>query len=321
VTIDLLHKRALLTQNVRNFFIGKGYLEVETPILSPYLLPEAYLEVFKTSFIQPEYTLDYYLIPSPEIWMKKLLAKGTGNLFQITKAFRNYESIGRYHNPEFTLLEYYTVGADYLDSMKITEAFFQFLCDKSIGRNKSIYSFPFLRLSMREAFLEYTGLDLSLNNSFQSMKDFAAEFDISFKADDTWEQLFNRIFLNRVEPHLPKERPLFLYDYPSKIETLARTKGNFAERWELYISGIEIANCFTEERAKEKLELFIKREEERKKKSIVHHKVDYGVPEEFSQIKKECSGVALGMDRLFMVLFNLNSIEDAIAFPFIMKDL
>ena len=127
--IELLRQRARFTQHVRRFFIDRGYLEVETPLLAPALIPEPALEVFRTEWIDPRSlsARDLFLIPSPELWMKRLLARGSGSLFQICKSFRNCEALGRYHNPEFTMLEWYTVDADYRDSADLTDELLGFL--------------------------------------------------------------------------------------------------------------------------------------------------------------------------------------------------
>ena len=121
--IELLRARSRFTQAVRAFFLERRYLEVDTPLLAPALIPEPALEVFRTEWIDPRSlsARELFLIPSPELWMKRLLARGSGNLFQICKAFRNFEALGRYHNPEFTMLEWYTVGAGYLDSADLTD--------------------------------------------------------------------------------------------------------------------------------------------------------------------------------------------------------
>ncbi len=127
--VELLRSRARFTRRSRRFFLERGYLEVETPLLAPALIPEPALEVFRTEWIDPRCLAarELFLVPSPELWMKRLLARGSGSLFQICKSFRNFEALGRYHNPEFTMLEWYTVDADYMDSADLTDELLAYL--------------------------------------------------------------------------------------------------------------------------------------------------------------------------------------------------
>ena len=130
--IEFLRQRSGIIKSVRKFFDDRNYLETDTPLLAPHLIPEACLEVFETRYIQPKGSSSrkerpYWLIPSPEIWMKQLIASHHENIYQICKCFRNGESTGNLHSPEFTMLEYYTMEADYNDSLKLTEELFSFL--------------------------------------------------------------------------------------------------------------------------------------------------------------------------------------------------
>ena len=127
--LEQLRERAAIIRKVRSFFDAREYLETDTPLLAPDLIPESCLEVFETRLIAPKAApgKPYWLIPSPEVWMKRLLARHRTSLYQICKCFRNVESSGRQHSPEFTMLEYYTMEADYLDSLEITEDLFRFL--------------------------------------------------------------------------------------------------------------------------------------------------------------------------------------------------
>lgn len=376
---ELLQVRAYCLQYIREFFILKGYLEVETPLLAPALIPEACLEVFTTNYVSPDTTAgapeEYYLIPSPEVWMKRLLAGGIGSIFQLTKCFRNVESKGKYHNPEFTMLEWYSVGHDYRDEMLVTEELLGFLLEKLAasyvpGRSggtdtnrpetggtkiggtnisgtdiggtntggtntgKKTYPVlpavqecladvstlapPFVRLSMQEACLRYAHFDLAGCSEQAKLYEVAKRLDLAVNRDDTWEEVFNKIFLTLVEPELPVARPVILYDYPAQIPTLARQKGFFSERWELYIKGVEIANCFTEETDREKVAGFIAEEDARKKMHCrIQHRPDLELAAYFGLDYPGCSGVALGIDRLLMVLLNLKSIKDIMLSAFV----
>jgi lysyl-tRNA synthetase class 2 len=315
VDLNLLKSRARFLQVTRRFFIERGYLEVETPVLAPFLIPEPSLEVFKTDYIDSEgRSTSFYLIPSPELWMKRLLAEGAGSLFQITKSFRNLESIEKIHNPEFTLLEWYTVGHGYMDSISVIEDMISCLCDEIPV--KGDLAPPYRRIAIRQAFLQTVNLDLERLVEHEELYRAAETLRLSVSREDSWEQLFNKIFLTHVEPDLPKDRPFILYDYPKAIPTLAKSRGPFAERWELFIRGVEIANCFTEETSQNVLNNLFAHEAERKRRCAVPHRIDYDLLRFFGKGYPECSGVALGMDRLFMVLSGQNSIDRVISFPF-----
>jgi len=315
IDFEILKKRAEFLQLTRRFFIEQGYLEVETPILSPYLIPEPSLEIFKTTFyIRSEQSLECYLIPSPELWMKRLIAQGAGNIFQVTKAFRNCESLGKLHNPEFTLLEWYTEGHDYQEEIVVLERLILFLSEKMHA--ETVFSTPFRRISMHEAFHTHTGVDLDEVADEESIRKVARHRGINVNEDESWEETFHKIFLTLVEPALAKEKTIILYDYPEKIPTFARTREGYSERWELYMHGVEIANCYTEEMSKQKLKHLFEAEAQRKKRCAVQHTIDPSLPDIFSDYSGDCAGVALGMDRLFMVLFGFQSVERVLPFSF-----
>ncbi|MDR1625663.1 MAG: hypothetical protein LBT33_03905 [Spirochaetia bacterium] len=286
----------MLAAAVRAFFFARNYLEVETPLLAPALIPESAIEVFRTSFEHPwRGARDMYLAPSPELWMKRLLAEGFGNMFQICKAFRNAESLGERHNPEFTILEYYTVDAGYLDSLRLTEDFFGCVLDaaaalpadpgagKGLGRLRP----PFRRVSMAEVFRAHAGLDLAAfaprcaeeaPGAAKALTREALGKGLPAKEGDSWEAAFNRIFVGAVEPALPQDRPLAILDYPRGVRCLARDipDSPWNERWELYAGGMEIANCFTEETGAEKLAAYFREEAALKRGAIVPHAIDEG---------------------------------------------
>jgi len=312
----LLAKRSRYLSMTREFFTCRGYLEVETPILAPYLIPEPSIEVFRTEHLHRGGVRESYLIPSPELWMKRLLAQGSGDIFQITKSFRNLEFLGPYHNPEFTLLEWYTVGHGYLDSIGVLEAYLGFLS----GGLDDVppWRFPLPRMTMREAFAEHARLDLDDMLSLRGIRHQARRLGLEVHRGASWEELFNGIFLARVEPRLSEHEALVLLDYPAAVPTTAKSRNGYAERWELYMKGVEIANCYSEETSSPKLRRFIERESERKRGCRIQHRVDRGLAELASAGSglPECSGTALGMDRLFMVICGAKSIDKVILFPF-----
>jgi lysyl-tRNA synthetase class 2 len=308
---------SLFKQAVRDFFWARNYLEVETPLLAPHLIPEAAIEVFKTEFIHPARApKPLYLVPSPELWMKRMVADSGKDIFQICRCFRNSESLGSIHNPEFTMLEWYTVGAGYMDSLELTETLLVSIC-RELGLGSTLafngkqidMTPPFTRMSMEDAFNTFLGYGLAGLEDYGTLRERCRQKRIPVAADDSWEHLFHKLFLTCIEPQLPSAKPLFLYDYPAGIPTLAAVKPGtpFAQRWELYLGGIEIANCFTEETDRQKMREFYRGQIKNKQNAIVKHDIDWGLID-YPVRLPHCSGVALGMDRLFMILYNITRI-------------
>jgi lysyl-tRNA synthetase class 2 len=313
-------RHARFTEAIRAFFQGRGYAEVDTPALSPHLIPEPAIEVFQTEYF-PERgpARPMWLIPSPELWMKRLLAEGAGDIYQISKSFRNCDFGGPYHNPEFRLLEWYTVGAGYLDSVGVTEDLFSHLLARTApSRPGEELSPPFLRMSMEEAFHLYADIDLARCQDPLSMKAEAQGKGILIQGSPTWEEAFHIVFLTLVEPRLPRQKPLVLFDYPALVPTTARRRPGtpWSERWELYVDGVEIANCYTEETEPGVLRSFVRHEEERRGRCRTAHASDPDFADLFPSGFPECSGAALGVDRLEMVFAGEKSLEGVILFPF-----
>ena len=314
--MELLRVRARFIRAVRDFFLDRDYLEVDTPALAPALIPEPALEVFRTEWLDPAGPpRSLYLIPSPELWMKRLLAQGSGNLFQICRAFRNGESLGRVHNPEFTILEWYTVDADYRDSVGIMESMLQWVCDRLAVPQGSELRPPFPRMSVHQAVKDLAGIDLAEATSATALAEAATGRGLVPQENEGWDEVFHRILVSLVEPGLPPA--VVLMDYPAQVPTTGRSRGATTERWELYLGGIEMANCYTEERDPRRVARFLADEGIRKRNCRVHHPVDEGYASLFAGGRFPlCSGVALGMDRLFMVLSGLKSIESVLPYTF-----
>ena len=325
--LQLLRSRARLIELVREYFRGRMYLEVDTALLSPSLIPESSLEVFASRY-RPRHgrEREYYLIPSPELWMKRLIAAGAGSIFQICKSFRNGEPATAIHNPEFTMLEWYTLEADYLQSIETTEQLFAHLMNRfplepvlTCGDRRVDCRPPFLRLSMSEAFAELLQVDLGqlIERGEQALAEVARRIGLSVTEEDRQEDLFHKIFLSAVEPHLPADRAVILYDYPAVIPTLARRKPGtpWSERWELYVAGVEVANCYSEETVLRAHEDFYASQEESKQAALVPHPSDRGLLGTIGELGfPRCSGVALGLERLFMLLLGQESIGPVLPF-------
>jgi len=316
--LQMLQKRADIIKQVRFFFDGRDYLELDTPLLSGDLIPESCLEVFETArFFMPAGKKEgwpMYLIPSPEIWMKKIIAQHRASVYQICKCFRNGESTGRQHSSEFTMLEYYTMDADYADSLLLTEELFAYLAkENGSGALKQ----PFERITVEEAFFRWAGIDLFKAAQDGQMEECARKLGLTPPQDMTTAGLYDLIFIHAVEPRLKKEKPVALLDYPAFVPCLAKKSPNrkTVERWELYYNGIELANCFSEETNPQAVrEFFISEESEKEKNAVVKHKVDHDYWKIFKNFPR-CSGVAMGLDRLIMTLTGRSTIDAVLPFP------
>jgi lysyl-tRNA synthetase class 2 len=308
--------RARIIQGIRSFFTEKGYLEVETPALSSALIPEAPIEVFKAPYLSPNGGgRDFFLIPSPEVHMKRLIKAGFGNIFQICKAFRNGEQIGNQHNPEFTMLEWYTMGADYRGSLDLTRGLLDHLRRFCALPENSDYQ----EITVKEAFERFAGIDLDACLDLADFKAEAKRAGEDPSEDGTWEEVYNRVFVSRVEPRLAENSQIFVTDYPDQVPCLAKKKPGspWRERWELYLGGMEAANCFSEETDPAAVSAFFAAEEKKKREgALVPHPVDKNFLEGFLTGFPPCSGVAMGVDRLVMGLLGKRTIEGVIFFPF-----
>lgn len=318
MNINAAKARSLLYANIRNYFSERGYLEVETPTLSPDLIPEATIDNFGTTFINEfQGSREMYMIPSPEIFIKKLLASGSGSVFEISKCFRNCEQLGQSHNPEFTMLEYYTVGFDEKDSIALTQDMIRKTalsgCPASVLEDFEI-------LSVREAMKRYAKVDIEELQNPKDLRKAAQDLGLPIPGPESWDDTFNRIFINFVETSISKDHPVCLTDYPKQIECLAKASGNYRRRWELYIGGLEVANCYLEETDKEIAKDYYRREYQkllslRSDNGKVIPDVDDSFCETLSKLPK-CSGVAIGLDRLLMVESDAKDIDDVLLFPF-----
>jgi lysyl-tRNA synthetase class 2 len=253
--------------------------------------------------------------------MKKLIAQHRRSMYQICRCFRNGESSGRFHSPEFTMLEYYTMDAGYRDSIAITEELFSRLGDEEALRP------PFEQISMEEAFARWAGFDLyKAAGQDGGLEEEARRLGLNPPgALDKGAlgalgkcALFDLIFIDKVEPSLPRDHPVVLMDYPAFVPCLAKknNNGKTVERWELYVRGIELANCYSEETDPRAVREFFSREKSAKEKSaLTPHKVDDDYWKVFLRSFPPCSGVALGLDRLMMVLAGRQSIDSVLPFP------
>ncbi|MCK5836448.1 MAG: EF-P lysine aminoacylase GenX [Desulfobacula sp.] len=290
-----LETRSLVIHFIRDFFISNGYLEVETPIRCPSIIPEAHID--------PVMSENLYLQASPELCMKRLLALNLKKIFQICKCFRKNERSPR-HLPELTLLEWYAKDETYLDLMDQCQRLFQHIAS-GLGLGSSLiyqgvsidFKIPFTRLTVAEAFDRY-----SSKSSVQALEDGS----------------FDEIMGFEIEPVLGLTQPCILYDYPAPLAALAKLKpGNksLAQRFELYVAGIELANGFTElTDPVQQRQRFIEENKTRTNRS----QADLPLPEKFLtdlETMPGAAGIALGIDRLVMLFCNASLIDQVVAFP------
>ncbi len=290
-----LRQRAKLIQAVRCFFAGRGYMEVDTPLRLPVLIPEAHNRAVESD--------GFFLQTSPESCMKRLLAEaGCSRIFQVCRCFRGKER-GDRHLPEFTMLEWYRTACDYLSLMEECEDLLVEVA-REVGSGVSLsvqgaavdLAKPWERLTVADAFSRYA--PIPLNRALAQNR-------------------FDEVLCTHIEPRLGKKKPVFLYDYPVELGALARSKKenpDLAERFELYIAGLELANGFSEltDAAEQRQRFERERDHLRKQGRPVA-----AMPEKFLAAlphMPETAGIALGVDRLAMVLFDAASIDRVVSF-------
>ncbi|MCG6201743.1 elongation factor P--(R)-beta-lysine ligase [Psychromonas antarctica] len=313
--LQQLRKRAKIIQTIRQFFIDRGLLEVETPTLSQAAVTDIHLSCFKTSFIGPQISsakpsqlgVSLYLQTSPEFHMKRLLSAGSGSIFQISKVFRNEES-GRYHNPEFSLLEWYQVGFDHFLLMDEMDQLLQLvLCSESARR-----------CTYQDAFLEVLAVD-PLEASIAELKEAGASLDLGdvLSAEENRDTILQLLFCVAIEPVIALHAPCFIYNFPASQAALAKISQHdprVAERFEVYYKGIELANGFNElSDSAEQLRRFEDDNRLRKLSGLVAMPIDYRFISSLPHLP-DCAGVALGIDRLLMLAMGKSHINDVLSF-------
>lgn len=321
---------------IRTFFREQGFHDVETPLLTGSLPPESYLDVFETKLLDRRRNAGRAFLPtSPEPFLKKLLVAGIGNCFSITKSFRNTEGESKTHNPEFTILEWYRVNANYRDIMKDCEEMLLFintylLRSKGTGgttnTQKLLYqgtevdlSAPWERITMSEAFKKYAGIAPEVFLSEKKLLVAAKKKGYKVSRGDDWEELFNQIFLNEIEPKLGRGKPTIMCDYPIALAALSKKKKSdprFAERFEFYIEGLELGDAYSELTDwKEQLERFHDESEEQKRLGKLAHPIDMDFIEALKVGMPTAGGIAVGVDRLIMLFSDVTNIADTMFFP------
>jgi lysyl-tRNA synthetase class 2 len=329
---DRLEKRARIVAAVRAFFAAAGFIEVDTPALqvSPGLEP--HLKAFATELHDPHTgrRLRRYLHTSPEFAMKKLLAAGMPRIWQLAHVFRNGER-GAIHHPEFTMLEWYRAAAGWRELIPDCIGLIR-ACQAAAGsggltwQGRRADAFAEWReISVVEAFDRYCGIDIlatapdPLNPDVALLAAEARRIGIEAHPGDDWETLYFRIFLDRIEPHLGRDAPTILYDFPASMAALARRNPvdpRLAERFELYVCGLELANAFGEltDPAEQRVRFLA----DQKKKQALYGET-YPIDDDFLAAlaagPRQAAGIALGFDRLVMLATGAEHIEAVLWAP------
>jgi lysyl-tRNA synthetase class 2 len=286
--------KAKLLSLARAFFSEASFVETETPVLIEAPAPEEYIEAVSASD-------SAFLRTSPELQMKRLLAAGFQRIFQIGPCFRQGE-YGRIHRPEFTMLEWYMADSDYTDIMIFTIRMIKSAASKLLKNNKTVF---------RDKEIDFSGNwhSITVSDAFQNAAGMSPE-------DAIKKNIFEETLVEKVEPSLPSDKPCFLVDYPASLGALARLKPGVpevAERWELYIGGVEIANAYSEltdppEQRERFAEAYAFRAQNGMKiyqqPQEFYEALDYGIP--------PAAGCALGFDRLAMVMFGANDLSEIV---------
>ncbi|MFP4098580.1 MAG: EF-P lysine aminoacylase EpmA [Alphaproteobacteria bacterium] len=321
-----LEQRAIVFKALRQFFDQRDFTEVQTPALQVCPVMDAHIHAFQTQCMDVGRSRgqEMYLHTSPEFDMKKLLAAGMERIYQICPVYRNAEG-SALHSPEFTLLEWYRVGVDYSVLMNDCESLLQEIArsvevDSYVYKGVSCDPFqPIERICVVDAFKRYADLDLEACLDDREMfARYASEADVRVSAQDRWDDIFHAVMAAHIEPHLGRGVPCVLYDYPVSMAALSRRREDdprFAERFELYVCGIELANAFSElTDANEQRRRY---EGEMATKKALYGEI-YPADEQFFEALEympESAGIALGVDRLVMLATGAQNIDDVLWAP------
>ncbi len=316
----VFHRRSLLIREVRQFFDQRGFLEVETPMMQ-LVAGGAAARPFITHHNALD--MDLYLRIAPELYLKRLLVGGLERVYEINRNFRN-EGIDTRHNPEFTMLEFYQAYADYHDLMILTEEFLPHLCRVLLGGEELTYqgvrinlSPPWPRLTVVEALRKVGGIPEEDLEGAERLRAVAAHRGIPVQAGWGWGKLVDALMAHLVEPHLVQ--PTFLLDFPLELSPLARSQPDdprLAQRFELFVAGLELANAYTElndpQEQRQRLEEQLRAreggdEEAHRMDEDFVRALEYGMP--------PAAGEGIGIDRLVMLFADSPSIRDVILFP------
>lgn len=316
--------RILILKSIREFFWSVGFVEAETPLALRFAGQEPYLNPVPVQLKDAGNNIyDFHLRTSPEFALKKLLAAGHEKIFEIGKCFRNNEDIRGTHSPEFTMIEWYRAPGGLEEIMNDTEKLFKKIL-KKLGKVSLQYNgkeIPALkkwqRVSMKKLFRKYLEVDLDKYLEIEPLKKLAEKLGQTVSATDEYEDVFFKIFLNKIEPKLGIEKPTFVYDYPARmcsLSKLSKEDPRYAERFELYVGGLEVANAFGE--LLDSVEQNRRLEADRSLRQKFGREtwlVDPGFIAALASIKeKQAAGIALGLDRMVVLCTGAKNINEVI---------
>ncbi len=323
---NIYDTRIEIIKSIREFFWSQGFVETDTPVAVRLASQEPYLNPISINVHDPNGKSEkFYLRTSPEYALKKLLAVGYEKVFEIGKCFRNFESFGGNHNPEFTMLEWYRAPGKYQDFMNDMENLFKYVGEK-LGvkvlkyKNKEVNFFEkWDRMSMKEVWQQFIGIKLDDYLELSQMQQLAKSKGYTVDSGDAYEDLFYKIFLNEIELNLGNDRPIFIYDFPAQMTSLSRLCENdshYAERVECYIGGLEMCNGYGEltdaQVQKQKLE-----EDMAKRKALGKEiwPVDPDFISAIVGLPAEAlvqAGVAMGVDRMVLLFTRAKDLNEVI---------
>ncbi len=321
--VERATRRAAVVRAIREFFDQRGFVEVDTPVALTAPAPELHIEAPAVDLRAGDTTARRYLQTSPELPMKRLLAAGLERIYQIAPVFRDGDS-SRQHRPEFRLLEWYRRGAPWHRLLDDCE---RLLCACAaaagggerleVGGRTVDLARPFARMTVDEACQRYAGFSILEALALDELREQLTATGIAFDASDRWDDLFHRVLLNRVEPALrDAARPVFLTHYPTPLASLARLSADdprSSERFELYVAGVELANGFGElTDPVEQRRRFERESADRVERGLTAYPLDERFLAALGDLPA-AAGIALGLERLLMLLFDADDI-DAVSF-------
>lgn len=304
-------------RTIRQFFYGKKFTEIYPPVLSGSVPLEPTVFPFSTKWKTPSKDRTLFLATSPERALKSALSNGVETCFAIGKSFRTIEDASDTHSPEFFMLEWYRKHAVWSDIMEDIEELVTYCLEgkpmRAFGEKQINFSLPWKRVSLRDLFAKHAGCDLTALLDDKAMKRYVQKKGYNIEGA-TWEQLFNQIFLNDIEPRLGND-PIFLCDFPARISPLCAPQENnkqYAQRFELYIGGMEIGNGNTESTNRAKIRTVFEHERiARLGKNMEAPAVDEDFLQSLDGMKgTPYAGVGIGVERLAMILFDIPSIQE-----------
>lgn len=317
--LTLWRMRAALTASIRQFFSGRDFLELDTPILVPTPGTETFLRYFGTQWRDHgTFSARFYLRSSPELHLKQALAMGVEKVFHLGKCFRNAGELGPWHHPEFSMLEWYQTGIGYTDFMDQTETLIREVHAAVKKKFPVAINLPkkMERLTVAEAFKRFVGVDLVDQDEELAKKALACGSTMVRKGDD-FETAFFKLLMEKIEPGMKSLGAAFLYDYPASQAALATVRDRVAERFELYINGVEVCNAFHEccDPSENRMRI--------REANMRRTAMGFEVPEEDQDfydaldrgLPASC-GNALGFDRLLALFAGESNLDRVVPFRF-----